>query len=201
MGWEVSRSLRATATLPIPLSVSLSMYRSRAPSAVASALSRAHKVLPTFHKLFPGPVGCHDANAIYSARMWLCHTLSVLFGGATTWGVLCWLVAVQRRLNLIYEDRVYDVALALKEASIPWDYAGPFRRYGRLCRCFGVARAVHMLAQTPVSDRLAKWNGVERRTRRGSCSSRRPGELNCESRRISDSPDFYLRIAHGLGGS
>ena len=130
--------------------------------------------------------------------MWLYHTLSVLFGGATTWGVLCWLVVVERRLNLVYEDRVYEVALALKDASIPQDYAGPFPRFGRLCRCFGVARVVHMLAQTPVSDRLAKWNGVERRAHLGSCSCRRPGELNPESRRISDSPDFCPHIYRAI---
>lgn len=126
------------------------------------------------------------------------HTLSVLFGGATTWGVLCWLVAVERRINLTYEGRVYEIALALKDVYIPWDCAGSFRRLGRLCRCFGIARVVHMLAQTPVSDRLAKWNGVERRTHGGSYNCRRCGEPNQESRRATDSPDFYFRIAQIL---
>ena len=129
------------------------------------------------------------------------HALSVLFGGVTAWGTLSWLVVVERRLNLAYEDRVDTIAIILKDVSIPWDYAGCGRRLTRLYRCFGLAATVHMLAQTPISDRLAKWNGVERRAHGGSYNNRRPGEPNRESKRVTDSLEFYLRIAQVLGKS
>jgi len=103
---------------------------------------------------------------------------------------------IERRINRVFESYTDNLAVKLRDPSVPWRHydIGPLYRFLALQRGFGVRLTLRMLRQNVVADHCKNYDGADRRVERGSYTDRRPNASNLSAKRRTDSPEYYALL-------